>query len=143
MPNRPPCDIASYPMKLVKSAIFAICIVQLANVSSCTNSPPSETLPQSEVAATSIDHSNYRNYVNEDVEEVLAKLKRAETAAAENDHRLAEQLAQQVMVDIELLKLKTQRLTVEEDVEKLEASITSLHQELQWREPVTIFPIDQ
>lgn len=143
MPNRPPCDIASYPMNLKNPAILGSCIILLVNISSCANTPPSETLPQSEVAATSINHRNYRNYVNEDVEDVLAKLKLAEEAAAENDHRLAEQLAQQVMVDIELLKLKTQRLTTKEEVEKLEASITSLHQELQWREPVTLSPLDQ
>lgn len=143
MPNHPASNQASNPMKLFKAAILVCHFTLLVNVISCASTPPSETLPQSEVAASSIDHSNYRNFVNEDVENVLSKLKHAEDAAAENNHKLAEQLAQQILVDIELIKLKTQRLNVEQDVEKLESSITSLHQELQWREPVKLSPLDQ
>jgi len=142
MPNYLTFNSTSIRVKLYKYVLICSCLTVLVTVLSCANTPPSVTLPQAKVAASSIDHANYRAYVKDDVEGVLVKLMQAEEAAAGNEHKHAEQLAQQVLVEIELIKIKTQRLTVEEDVENIELSITSLHQELQWREPVTLSPLD-
>ena len=115
----------------------------LGIILACSSIPPSKTLPQSEVAVASIDHANYRNLAGGDVESIESKLQRAKSAAANKEHALAEQLAQQILVDVELLKLKTQRLKAEQDVKILESDIANLHKEIQWREPVQLSPLEQ
>lgn len=114
----------------------------LGTIFACSSTPPSNTLPQSQVAVSSVDHSNYRKYVDEDVQAVQAKLQLAKDAATNKDHLTAELLAQQILVDVEFIKLKTQRLDAEQEVNNLEADITNLHQEIQWREPVQLSPLN-
>ena len=126
-----------------RKVIKFTCFLLLGCVLGCASAPPSKTLPQSEVAVSSIDHPNYRNYVGGDIEVVQSKLRRAKEAVANKGHAIAEQLAQQILLDVEVIKIKTQRMTTEQEVEKLEASITNLHQELQWREPVQLSPLDE
>lgn len=125
--------------KIIKYAGYSL----LSIVMACSSTPPSKTLPQSEVAVASINHANYRNFANEDVKAVESKLQHAKNAAANKDHALSEILAQQILVDVELLKLKTQRLSAEQDVINLESEISNLHQEIQWREPVQLSPLEQ
>ena len=125
-----------------KTINFA-CFLLLNGILGCASTPPSKTLPHSEVAVTSVDHANYRKYVGDDVTAVQEKLQRAKEAATNKDHLVAEQLAQQILLDVELVKLKTQRMNTEQEVKNLESSITNLHQELQWREPVQLSPLDQ
>ena len=109
----------------------------------CSSAPPSKTLPQSEVAVSSIDHSNYRNFLNDDVDAAQSKLEQAKDAATNKNHLIAEYLAQQILVDVELIKLKTQRLQTEQEVKYLETEIENLHKEIQWREPVQLSPLEQ
>lgn len=123
--------------------IHFTCFLLLGGILGCASTPPSKTLPHSEVAVSSVDHSNYRKYVGDDIAAVHGKLQRAKEAATNKDHLVAEQLAQQILLDVELMKLKTQRMNTEQEVKNLESSITNLHQELQWREPVQLSPLDQ
>ncbi len=109
---------------------------------SCASTPPSKTLPQSKVAVSSVDHSNYRNHVNSDVENVKIKLQQAQKLAADQQHGPAEYLAQQILVDVELIQIKTQRLNVEQEVSKIKTNITNLHKELKWREPIQLTPLN-
>ena len=126
-------------IKTIKFISFLL----LGAILGCSSTPPSKTLPQSEVAVSSIDHPNYRKFVDEDVAAVQSKLKQAKNAASNKNHLTAEHLAQQVLVDVELIKLKTQRLQTEEEVKNLEAEIENLHKEIQWREPVRLSPLEQ
>jgi len=109
----------------------------------CASAPPSATLPQSKVAVSSVDHTNYRKHVGTDIDAVKTKLKQAESYAAEKQHATAEQLAQQILVDVELIQIKTQRLNVEQEVKQVESSISNLNQELKWREPVQLSPLNK
>jgi hypothetical protein len=109
----------------------------------CASTPPSATLPQSKVAFSSVDHANYRKHVGSDVDAVNAKLNQAESLAAEKKHTPAEHLAQQILVDVELIQIKTQRLNVDQEVTQIENSISNLNQELKWREPVQLSPLNQ
>ncbi len=115
----------------------------LLTVFSCASTPPSQTLPHAEVAVTSIDHANFQKYTNEDIAAAKTKLQQAQHAAEIKEHSQAEQLAQQILVDVELIKIKTQRLSLEQDVKDLEDEIANLHQEIQWREPVQLSPLNQ
>jgi len=107
----------------------------------CASTPPSKTLPQSKVAVSSIDHKNYRKHVSSDVDTVKANLKQAQSLEAEKQHATAEHLAQQILVDVELIQIKTQRLNVEQEVKQIEVSISTLKDELNWREPVQLSPL--
>ncbi len=109
----------------------------------CASTPPSRTLPQSKVAVSSVDHNNYRKHLSSDVEEVKTKLKQAQAFEVEKQHGAAEQLAQQILVDVELIQIKTQRINVEREVKQIENSISNLNQELKWREPVQLSPLNQ
>lgn len=109
----------------------------------CASTPPSTTLPQSKVAVSSVDHANYRKHVGNEVDAAKAKLQQAESFAAEKQHASAEQLAQQILVDVELIQIKTQRLNVDQEVNQIENSISNLNQELKWREPVELSPLNQ
>ena len=109
----------------------------------CASTPPSVTLPQSKVAVSSVDHANYRRHVSNDIDAVKAKLKQAESLAAEKQHASTEQLAQQILVDVELIQIKTQRMNVDQEVARIENSISNLNQELKWREPVQLSPLNQ
>ncbi len=109
----------------------------------CASTPPSKTLPQSKVAVSSVDHSNYRKHLDNDVNDVNSKLQRAHELEAKKQHSSAELLAQQILVDVELIQIKTQRLNVEQEVKKIENSIAILHEELKWREPIQLTPLNQ
>ena len=123
---------------LIKFSFYAM----LGTIAACASTPPSKTLPESEVAVSSVDHENYRKFVNDDIVAVQTKLQRARDATKNKDHLAAEHLAQQILVDVELIKLKTQRIHAQQDVKNLEESITNLHQEIQWREPVKLSPLE-
>lgn len=51
----------------------------LSGLLGCASIPPSKTLPQSEIAASSVNHTNYRNYVAADVNAMQAKLQHKKT----------------------------------------------------------------
>lgn len=108
----------------------------------CASTPPSKTLPQSKVAVSSVDHNNYRKHLDSDVNAVKTKLKQAQIYQTEKQHEEAEQLAQQILVDVELIQIKTQRMNVDQEVMQIENSITNLNQELKWREPVELSPLN-
>jgi|GEM_PF-2094312 len=121
-----------------------VCIALLtALMVACASAPPSKTLPQSKVAVSSIDHKNYRKHTGNDVDAVKAKLKQAEAFQAEKQHENAEQLAQQILVDVELIQIRTQRMNVEAEVNQIESGITNLDEELEWRKPIQIKPLNQ
>lgn len=131
-------------IKLIgKYAPLGVSLLFTCLLFACASAPPSATLPQSKVAVSSVDHANYRKHVGSDVDAVKAKLKQAEGLAAEKQHAPAEQLAQQILVDVELIQIKTQRLNVDQEVTQIENSISNLNQELKWREPVQISPLNQ
>jgi len=109
----------------------------------CASTPPSKTLPQSKVAVSSVDHTNYRKHVSSDIDAVKAKLKQALELETNKQHEPAEQLAQKIIIDVELIQIKTQRLSVEQEVKQIENSIFNLNQELKWREPVQLTPLNQ
>ncbi|QMU60875.1 MAG: DUF4398 domain-containing protein [Gammaproteobacteria bacterium] len=122
---------------------ICICLFLSSLLLACASTPPSKTLPQSKVAVSSVDHTNYRKHVSGDVDTVKAKLKQAQDLEADKQHATVEQLAQQILVDVELIRIKTQRLNVEQEVKKIESSISNLHDELNWREPVQLSPLNQ
>ena len=144
-PNDRPEDRADkLTIKLIeKSSLLCFCILLSSLLFACASTPPSATLPQSKVAVSSVDHANYRKHVGSDVDVVKAKLKQAESLAAEKQHTPAEHLAQQILVDVELIQIKTQRLNVDQKVTQIENSIANLNQELKWREPVQLSPLKQ
>ena len=108
----------------------------------CSSAPPSKTLPHAEVAVAGIDHRNYKNLVAIDVENAKNKLHQAQSAATNKEHEVSENLSQQLLVDVELIQIKSQRISMENEVKTFESNITNLHQELQWREPVQVSPLD-
>jgi len=126
-----------------RNTYLCICLLLSSILFACASTPPSKTLPQSKVAVSSIDHTNYRKHLSSDVDTVKAKLKQAQSLEAEKQHASAEQLAQQILVDVELIQIKTQRLNVEREVKQIKSSISSLNQELKWREPVQLSPLNQ
>ncbi len=125
-------------LKTIKFISYFLLFILLG----CSSVPPSESLPQSEVAVASIDHANYKVHLQSDIELIQSKLALAKQAATNKDHQTAEQLAQQILVDVELIKLRTQRLNVQQDVNDLEKEIANLHKEIQWREPVQLSPLN-
>lgn len=137
MPNNAFSNNYCHISKLIISMIISTLLF------SCASTPPSQTLPQSKVAVASVDHSNYRNYLNNEVEQVKSKLEQAQSLATNNQHEQAEQLAQQILVDVELIQIKTQRLSEQNEVKQIEESIANLHEELKWREPIQITPLNQ
>lgn len=144
MTNRPKYSL-NYAMKNLNSRNALICMGLLYSslLLACASTPPSKTLPQSKVAVSSVDHTNYRKHLSSEVDAVKAKLKHAQSLESEKQHGSAEQLAQQILVDVELIQIKTQRLNVEREVKEIESSIANLNQELKWREPVQLSPLDQ
>ncbi len=108
----------------------------------CASTPPSKTLPQAKIAVESINHANYRKHVKNEIEAVKSKLKDAQAAEAEKQHALAEQHAQQILVDVELIRIKTQRLTIDQEVKEIEHSVRNLNEELKWREPIQVAPLN-
>lgn len=122
---------------------ICICLFLSSILLACASTPPSKTLPQSKVAVSSVDHTNYRKHVSSDVDTVKAKLKQAQDLEADKQHATAEQLAQQILVDVVLIQIKTQRLNVEQEVKQIENSISNLNDELNWREPVQLSPLNQ
>ncbi len=122
-------------------ASIALCLALISLLFACASTPPSTTLPQSKVAVSSIDHNNYRKYLNDDVTAAKNKLKKAHVFAAEKQHIEAEQLAQQILVDVELIQIRTQRMNVDQEVKQIEDSISNLNEELKWREPVQLSPL--
>ncbi len=129
--------------KSSKFLLICIYLLMAGPLISCASSPPSRTLPQSKVAVSSVDHSNYRKHVSNDVDEAKNKLQQALELEANNQHGSAEHLAQQIIADVELIKIKTQRLNVELEVKQVESSISNLHEELKWREPIQLTPLNQ
>jgi hypothetical protein len=121
----------------------ATCLAMACLMLGCASTPPSKSLPQSKVAVSSVDHNNYRKHLDSDVNAVKNKLKQAQAFAAEKQHLEAEQLAQQILVDVELIQIKTQRLNVNQEVTQIENSIANLNEELKWREPVQLSPLNQ
>ena len=117
-------------------------LMVLAIATGCASTPPSKTLPQSEVAVKSVDHSNYHKHTSNEVNAVKTKLQQAKQNAADKQHEEAEQLAQQILVDVELIKLKTQRMSSDQEVNDLESSIVNLNNEIQWRAPVQVSPLN-
>ena len=111
-------------------------------LSACASSPPSKTLPQAKVAVTSVDHANYRKHVSNEIDAVKTKLSQAQKLEANKDHMQSEQLAQQILVDVEWIQIKTQRLIVDGEVKQLEDSISNLNEELKWREPINVTPLN-
>ncbi len=122
---------------------ICICLFLSSLLLACASTTPSKTLPQSKVAVSSVDHTNYRKHVSSDVDTVKAKLKQAQDLEADKQHATAEHLAQQILVDVELIQIKTQRLNVEQEVKQIENSISNLNDELNWREPVQLSPLNQ
>ena len=118
-------------------------LVLVCLLSACASSPPSKTLPQAKVAVTSVDHANYRKHVGSDVDAVKTKLIQAQKLEADKDHMLSEQLAQQILVDVEWIQIKAQRLIVDGEVKQLEDSISNLNEELKWREPINVTPLNK
>lgn len=135
--------LTSFAKQLNQPALLCVSLFITLMLSACGSTPPSVTLPQSKVAVSSVDHTNYRKHVGSEVDAVKAKLKQAESLAAEKQHAPAEQLAQQILVDVELIQIRTQRLNVDQEVTQIEDSISNLNQELKWREPVQISPLNQ
>lgn len=144
MTNRPKYSLNNAMKNLNYRNIF-ICMGLLISslLLACASTPPSRTLPQSKVAVSSVDHTNYRKHLSSDVDAVKAKLKQAQAFEADKQHGSAEQLAQQILVDVELIQIKTQRINVEREVKQIENSISNLNQELKWREPVQLSPLNQ
>lgn len=132
-------------MPVIQPANFIIlsilCSAIIINLG-CASSPPSKTLPQSKVTVLSVDNENYRKYVGADVNLLIVKLQQAEDAESNKQYLHAEQLAQQILIDVEFIQLKTQRIIAQQEVADLEANITSLNHELEWREPVEITPLN-
>ncbi|MFK7816870.1 MAG: hypothetical protein AB8B92_11105 [Gammaproteobacteria bacterium] len=126
-----------------KNVSIGICVLLLTLLSACSSTPPSKTLPQSKVAVSSIDHKNYRKHLNGDVAAAKSKLQKAQAFAVEKQHIEAEQLAQQILVDVELIQITTQRLNVDQEVKQIENSIANLNEELKWREPIQLSPLNQ
>ena len=127
----------------LKNTFCKLCILLLScALFACASTPPSKTLPQSKVAVSSVDHTNYRKHAGSEIDAVKTKLKQAQTLELNKQHDLAEQLAQQILVDVELIQIKTQRVNVEEEVKELESSIINLNEELKWREPVQVAPLN-
>jgi septal ring factor EnvC (AmiA/AmiB activator) len=124
------------PYKILCFAVLSILLFACASV------PPSKTLPQSKVAVSSVDHAIYRKHVKPEVDAVKAKLTQAQNLEAEKQHVLAEQLAQQILVDVELIQIRTQRLNVEAEAKQIEDNISNLNEELKWREPVELSPLN-
>lgn len=144
MTNRPKYSLNN-AMIIINFRTALICMGLLISslLIACASTPPSKTLPQSKVAVSSVDHTNYRKHLSSDVDAVKAKLKQAQSLEADKQHGPAEQLAQQILVDVELIQIKTQRLNVEREVKQIESSIANLNQELKWREPVQLSPLNQ
>ncbi len=117
-------------------------LVLVCLLSACASTPPSTTLPQAKVAVASVDHANYRKHVGNDIDAVKTKLVQAQNLEANKDYMLSEQLAQQILVDVEWIQIKTQRLIVDGEVKQLEGSISNLNQELKWREPINVAPLN-
>lgn len=126
-----------------KYLLIFSCILISSTLIACASTPPSKTLPQAKVAVSSVDHSNYRKHLNDDVSHVKNKLEQAQKLATSKQHQQAEQLAQQILVDVELIQIQTQRLSAENEVQQIEGSIANLHEELKWREPIQITPLNQ
>ncbi len=124
-------------------ALLCMSVLLTGLLFACASTPPSATLPQSKVAVSSVDHANYRKHVASDIDAVKAKLKQAESLTVEKQHATAEQLAQQILVDVEFIQIKTQRMNVDQEVAQIESSISNLNQELKWREPVQISPLNK
>ncbi len=129
-------------MRKLEYAAIVICIVFSSLLMACASTPPSKTLPQSKVAVSSIDHNNYRKHSNDEVNAVKSKLEQAQAFASEKQHLASEQLAQQILVDVEFIQIQTQRMNVDQEVKEIEDSITNLNQELKWREPVQLSPLN-
>ncbi len=144
MTNRPEYSLNNTMIILnSRNSLICICLLLSSLLFACASTPPSKTLPQSKVAVSSIDHANYRKHLGSDVDSVKARLKQAQSLEAEKKHGSAEQLAQQILVDVELIQIKTQRLNVEREVKQIESSISNLNEELKWREPVQLSPLNQ
>ena len=121
--------------------ILLLTILTFGLLLGCASTPPSKSLPQSKVAVESVDHANYRKYVANDVDAAKTKLAKAQAHATEKQHAQAEHLAQQILVDVELIQIKTQRLNVEHEMKQVESSVSSLNEELKWREPIQVAPL--
>ena len=128
---------------IFKYSHIYFCLLVTSLLAACASAPLSNTLPQSKIAVSSIDHNNYRRHLNDDVNTVNSKLQKAQNLEAKKQHGFAELLAKQILVDVELIKIKTQRLNVEQEVKQLENSIAILHEELKWREPIQLTPLNQ
>ena len=144
MTNRP-----KYLLKIVsfkpntRYVLICMCLLISSLLLACASTPPSITLPQSKVAVSSVDHTNYRKHLSSDIDAVKAKLKTAQTLESEKQHEKVEQLAQQILVDVELIQIKTQRLNIDQKVKQIEDSIANLNEELKWREPIQLSPLNQ
>ena len=132
--------LASKPVKAAVLSIFYL--VLIINIS-CASNPPPQTLPQAKVAVSSVNNGNYKNYVPTDVDQLITKLQQAEEANSNKQNNQAEQLAQQILIDVELIQLKTQRIIAEQETKNLQASINSLNKELEWREPIELTPLNE
>lgn len=108
----------------------------------CASTPPSKTLPQSKVAVESVDHANYRKHAASDIDAAKSKLSQAQALETEKQHLQAEQLAQQILVDVELIQIKAQRMNVEQEMKQLQSSVSNLNEELKWREPIQVSPLN-
>lgn len=152
MINRPKNALDNYIMRLIsiflsethsKYISVSLCISISFLLLACASAPPSKTLPQSKVAVSSVDHKNYRKHASNNVDAVKAKLKQAQALETSKEHETVEQLAQQILVDVELIRIRTQRLNVEQEVKQIESGINNLNEELKWREPVQLSPLNQ
>ena len=128
-------------LKILHSVLFTAAVSCF--LVACASTPPSKTLPQSKIAVESINHANYQKHVKNEIEAVKQKLKDAKAFEVEKQHILAEQLAQQILVDVELIRIKTQRLIVEQEVKEIEHSVRNLNEELKWREPIQVAPLNK
>jgi len=87
MTNRPKYSLNN-AMIIINSRTALICMGLLISslLIACASTPPSKTLPQSKVAVSSVDHTNYRKHLSSDVDAVKAKLKQAQSLEADKQH---------------------------------------------------------
>jgi uncharacterized membrane protein len=126
-----PTTQLQYPRVLFLRLLTVMAGMFLLAACASTPEPPTEQLRAAQQAITTAEQARVADYASPELNEARLKLASANTAVAQKEMVLAQQLAEQSRVNAELASAKAEMLKAKAVNEEMQKSIDTLKQEMQ------------
>lgn len=118
-----------------------LCAALAAATVGCASTPkPTEAMARAQASYEQADQADARRYDAGNLEAAKDKLAQANAAAEKGDMKKADWLAQQADLDAQLAGARARSAAAEKAAEELRASIATLRNETQQRQPAATAP---